>query len=199
MTAKAEAGKALFGQLGCDVCHVGADFTDSARGMLHDVGTIKPSSGSRSHGPLLGIDTPTLLGIWETPPYLHDGSAATLRDVLTTANPRDEHGFVSSLAPDRVDELVAYLLQLDNDLPLRRLPFESTSPVDGGVNSGVPLRDARPGCACAIRERRDPPSRGALLGLVSLGLWLGRRRVGGKGTMTSAGQQAVHRSDETWH
>ena len=38
--------------------------------------------------PLLGLDTPSLLGVWETAPYLHDGSAATLRDVLTTAQPQ---------------------------------------------------------------------------------------------------------------
>jgi len=176
MTAEAEAGKALFGQLGCNVCHVGADFTDSARDMLHDVGTIKPSSGSRAHAPLLGIDTPTLLGVWETPPYLHDGSAATLRDVLTTANPRDEHGFVSSLTPDRVNELVAYLLQVDNELPPRRLPFESTGPVDGAANAAGPLQPAAGGCACATRESRKPPKLGGLFGLAALILlWCGRR------------------------
>src|SRR5262249_9347056 len=99
LTDDARAGKALFGKLGCDFCHVGADFTDSGGGMPHNAGTIKPSWGQRSHAPLSGIGTPTLLGIWETPPYLHDGSAPTLRDVLTTSNRRDEHGFVSSLMP----------------------------------------------------------------------------------------------------
>ena len=47
------------------------------------------------------IDTPTLRGIWDTAPYLHDGSAATLKDVLTTANPGDLHGATSTLTPDR--------------------------------------------------------------------------------------------------
>ena len=51
MTNDALAGKALFAKLGCDFCHVGPDFTDSSRGMLHDVGTLKPSSGSRSGRP----------------------------------------------------------------------------------------------------------------------------------------------------
>ena len=47
-------------------------------GTLHDVGTLRTTSGSRLGGPLTGIDTPTLIGVWETAPYFHDGSAATL-------------------------------------------------------------------------------------------------------------------------
>ena len=31
MTDDARAGQALFGKLGCDFCHAGPDFTDSAR------------------------------------------------------------------------------------------------------------------------------------------------------------------------
>jgi YVTN family beta-propeller protein len=133
MTADGVAGKALFGKLGCDFCHAGADYTDSARGRLHDVGTLKPSSGTRDGTPLLGLDTPSLLGVWESPPYLHDGSAATLRDVLTTANPNDQHGFTSSLSPQQLDQLVAYLQQLDGDQKLRRLPFEPALPSNGGA------------------------------------------------------------------
>jgi hypothetical protein len=137
LTESAVAGKLLFGKLGCDFCHAGKDFTDSARGRLHDVGTLKPSSGSRSGGPLLGIDTPTLLGVWETAPYLHDGSAATLRDVLVTRNPDDQHGFVSSLAPEQVEQLLAYLQQLDEDLPQPRLPFEPPLPdMTAGAGGG---------------------------------------------------------------
>ena len=55
-----------------------AAFTDSALGVRHDVGTIHAGSGSRLGGPLDGFDTPSLLGVWGTAPYLHDGSAATL-------------------------------------------------------------------------------------------------------------------------
>ena len=131
MTADGLAGKALFGKLGCDFCHSGPDFTDSARGRLHDVGTLKPTSGMRDGGPLLGLDTPSLLGVWETPPYLHDGSAATLRDVLTTANASDLHGFTSSLNAQQLDQLVAFMQQIDGDQKLRRLPFEPELPVGG--------------------------------------------------------------------
>jgi mono/diheme cytochrome c family protein len=121
LTADGVAGQALFGKLGCDFCHGGAEFTDSARGTLHDVGTITALSGMHAGGPLLGIDTPTLLGVWETAPYLHDGSAATLRDVLTTRNAGDQHGYVSALSSQQIDQLVAYVSQIDSENPVRLL------------------------------------------------------------------------------
>ena len=53
-------------------------------GLLHDVGTGGTTSGSRLGGSLPGIETPTLRGLWESPPYLHDGSARNLAEVFTT-------------------------------------------------------------------------------------------------------------------
>jgi DNA-binding beta-propeller fold protein YncE/cytochrome c peroxidase len=170
MTADAEAGQNLFARLGCAFCHGGADFTDSAGGIMHDVGTITASSGRGSGAPLLGIDTPTLLGVWETAPYLHDGSAATLRDVLTTHNPNDQHGFVSSLQPTQIDQLVAYMLQLDSALPVRRLPFESMTPPD--ISTAASER----GCACQASNARPHGAATGFL-LVGASVWLvGRRR-----------------------
>jgi YVTN family beta-propeller protein len=188
MTADALAGKELFSRLGCDFCHVGPDFTDSSRGMLHDVGTIKPSSGNRSGGPLLGIDTPTLLGIWETAPYLHNGSAPTLRDVLTTANPKDSHGFTSELTSTQVDQLVAFLQQLDNGLPPHRLPFEPNV-TDGGLSdaeaspaeAGEPAlspASSHSGCACELASHRD--DRGIVPPLMLAPLWVLHRRRRGR-------------------
>jgi MYXO-CTERM domain-containing protein len=129
LTADAVVGKALFEKIGCDFCHSGPGFSDSERGRLHDVGTATQNSGTRLGEPLRGFDTPTLLGVWETPPYLHDGSAATLRDVLTTRNPEDRHGLVSVLSDPQIDQLVAYLLQIDGELGVRTLPFETPQPV----------------------------------------------------------------------
>ncbi len=84
MTAEALAGEALFAGLGCADCHAGATFTDSTApaATLHDVGTLRSTSGQRLGAALAGIDTPTLLGVWDTAPYFHDGSAATLDDVF---------------------------------------------------------------------------------------------------------------------
>jgi hypothetical protein len=113
-------GKAIFERaaLGCTTCHSGPSLTDSAFSapatpLLHDVGTLGPGSGSRLGEPLEGIDTPTLHGLWQSAPYLHDGSASTLRDVLTTHNSMDLHGVTSGLSSAEVDDLVAYLLCLD--------------------------------------------------------------------------------------
>ena len=53
--------------------------------LLHDVGTLRTTSGSRLGETLVGVDTPTLRGLWATAPYLHDGTAETLEDVFVTA------------------------------------------------------------------------------------------------------------------
>lgn len=129
LTAEALAGQATFLSLGCDGCHGGDDFTNSVEGTLYDVGTLTEMSGSRLGGELTGIDTPTLLGIWQTAPYLHDGSAPTLHDVLTTRNPNDAHGVTSALSEQQLDELVAYLMQIDHGLP----PDELELPTGGGM------------------------------------------------------------------
>ena len=50
--------------------------------------------------------------IWRTAPYMHDGSAATLKEVLTSANPNDRHGKTSHLSTAQLDDLVAYLKSL---------------------------------------------------------------------------------------
>jgi MYXO-CTERM domain-containing protein len=136
LTVQAVAGQQHFVTLGCGTCHSGDDFTDSAAGELHDVGTLTELSGSRLGGELTGIDTPTLLGIWQTAPYLHDGSAATLRDVLTTRNPDGAHGDTSSLSEEQLDELVAYLMQIDHGLPPVELTLPTEPPPGGAGGEG---------------------------------------------------------------
>ena len=76
--------------------------------IVHDVGT--GDGAGEQVGP--AFDTPSLLGVWATAAYLHDGSAATLRDVLVGRNPNDEHGQTSHLSAQELDELVAYLQAL---------------------------------------------------------------------------------------
>lgn len=120
---EAEAGRALFesAELGCTTCHKGQRLTDSqwkapAEPLLHDVGTIGAGSGQRLGGPLTGLDTPSLHGLWRTPPYLHDGSAATLDEVIGIKNPNDLHGVTSALTAGERAQLVAYLLCLDGQV-----------------------------------------------------------------------------------
>ncbi len=87
----AGAGAAVFKSLGCVSCHVPSrHYTDSTLGTatLHNVGTLRTSSGQRLGAPMTGIDTPTLNGLWDTAPYFHDGSAPTLDDVFRVAGGR---------------------------------------------------------------------------------------------------------------
>lgn len=114
MTDSALRGREAFLSLQCYTCHDTDLFTDSPGNTLNDVGTIQPHSGQRLGAALTGFDTPSLKGIWHTAPYLHDGSATSLLDVLTTANPGDQHGTVSSLTTAQRDDLIAYLRQLDD-------------------------------------------------------------------------------------
>jgi len=123
LTPQAEEGRLLFESpdLGCVGCHSGERLTDSQWSdpmvpLLHDVGTIGPGSGKRLGGPLEGLDTPTLHGLWYSAPYLHDGSAEDLMEVLTVRNKDDLHGVTSGLEVAELDALVAYLLSLDGSI-----------------------------------------------------------------------------------
>ena len=80
--AELVTGRLAFEDAGCDACHPAPLYTDSPTGVRHDVGTLLPSSGQRLGGVLDGIDTPTLLGVGHSGPWLHDGSAATLDEAL---------------------------------------------------------------------------------------------------------------------
>ena len=127
LTPAAERGRALFfsPDVGCSDCHRGSRLTDSrfaadGEPVLHDVGTLGELSGGRLGGELTGIDTPTLHGLWLSAPYLHDGSAATLQELLTLRNPADRHGTTSHLRDGEIGDLVAYLLSLDGRVFSRR-------------------------------------------------------------------------------
>ncbi len=108
-TDDALAGRAIYERLDCSTCHSGTAMTDSAVGVLHEVGTASAESGQRLGESLAGFDTPTLRGVWATAPYLHDGSATTLLEVLE--NPA--HGNAAKLSIEDRQALVSYLLELE--------------------------------------------------------------------------------------
>ena len=84
VSATGVAGQAVFEAMNCAACHSGPELTNSnaPEAFLFDVGTLTTSSGERLNHLLPGIDVPTLRGLWDNAPYLHDGSAATLDDVF---------------------------------------------------------------------------------------------------------------------
>jgi YVTN family beta-propeller protein len=104
LSKAARRGKSVFQRAGCADCHPAGLFTDLCQ---HDVGTCGPFDN-----PSDKFNTPTLIELWRTSPYLHDGSAATIRNVLTTRNFHDQHGRTSDLTNPEIEDLCEYLHSL---------------------------------------------------------------------------------------
>ena len=112
--AAAARGQTLFaGVAGCYACHSGPEFTD-ANATLH------PASDSMGEPEAVGVPsyasrsatkqyrTAPLKGVWQHAPYFHNGSAATLDDVVARYNARLGLG----LTAPQVGDLVQYLKSL---------------------------------------------------------------------------------------
>jgi YVTN family beta-propeller protein len=138
--SEALRGLAVFQTASCTDCHIGVRFTD---GLAHDVGTLRVSSGGRLGGPLTAIDTPTLLGLFDSAPYLHDGSAPTLDSVFDRFDPaaapgsvRRAHDLSAFSAADRA-ALVRYLHELDgHDLHVPNVVAPDGQPIELEAESG---------------------------------------------------------------
>jgi len=106
--AAAAKGKILFnGKAQCATCHSGPRFTD-----VTDGGILHPQSASvavdkdyvnRSATKKWRV-TP-LKGIWQHPPYFHDGSAATLLQVVEMYNQQKNLGLSSTEKSDLAEYL----------------------------------------------------------------------------------------------
>jgi YVTN family beta-propeller protein len=121
LSAAAGRGRVLFEseQTKCAVCHTAPLHTDL---QLHEVGT--GGGESERKGP--EFDTPSLRGVYKTAPYLHDGRAGSLLDVITTYNPEDRHGSTSHLSESELADLVTYLESLGGE--------ESGFVINAGLN-----------------------------------------------------------------
>ena len=107
--AAAERGRAIFqGKANCARCHVPPTFTDAP--LLHPT-TEHPSNAAYALRPASITKrwrTTPLRGLWQHPPYFHDGSAATLADVINLYD-----GFFSlSLTAAEKSDLEQYLKSL---------------------------------------------------------------------------------------
>jgi cytochrome c peroxidase len=113
--------RVFFNRAQCSSCHVPPNFTD---GGFHNVGVgmhaAEPDVGRQSETKLLGdrgaFKTPTLREIARTAPYMHDGSLATLEDVVKYydkggfPNPQlDESVFPLRLTEQEQADLVTFL------------------------------------------------------------------------------------------
>lgn len=104
LSAEAERGRAVFrsAQAGCASCHSGPEFTD---GKVHDVGLEEPGDVFEGHNP------PSLRGVYDKYPYLHDGRSPTLRDALTGPHSPEMTGG-EELTEQELSDLIAYLMSL---------------------------------------------------------------------------------------
>ncbi len=120
----------FFGKALCATCHVGSAFTDS---LFHNLGVgWDDSTGEHADaGRMVVTGKPEDLGAFKTPglrettkhaPYMHDGSMATLRDVMEHYNqgglanpslsPKME---VLNLTEEEIDAVIAFLGALEGE------------------------------------------------------------------------------------
>ena len=117
------------GKARCDRCHLGANLTDEgfhntgvawSEGRLQDLGRFVVSGVERESG---AFKTPTLREVERTAPYMHDGSLATLEEVVDFY---DRGGNVNpyldpilkplNLSPVEKETLVAFLRALTGQI-----------------------------------------------------------------------------------
>ena len=87
----------------CITCHTPPYYTNL---KLASVGTLAKSDDS------IQFDTPHLNNIYASPPYLHDGRAATLEEIWTIYGKEDKHGLVSDMTKNQLNDLIGYLKSL---------------------------------------------------------------------------------------
>jgi len=101
LSESAERGRQIFERAGCSTCHSAPLFTNLQQ---YNVGTGKGRKSNSS------FDTPTLIEVWRTAPYLFDGRSATMEDVIRKHNNNDAHGKTSQLTDKEIKELSEYVL-----------------------------------------------------------------------------------------
>ena len=103
----ARRGRAVFGQ-SCAGCHIGGNGTDNNTGVLHDPQETGVDGAYAARTTTKKYRTTPLRGLWQHPPYFHDGSAATLSDVVTHYNRVRS----LNLSAEQQRDLVEYLKSL---------------------------------------------------------------------------------------
>src|SRR4051812_33986023 len=106
--AAAARGQVVFTGAGqCSTCHLGSSFTD-ANTRLHPPAEVPtdPKHAERSASKM--YRTTPLRGLWQHAPYFHDGSAATLEDVVN----RYDSAKNLQLTPQQKSDLIEYLKSL---------------------------------------------------------------------------------------
>ena len=101
LSSNSTRGKKIYSREGCVVCHPAPLYTDMKKYEVDYVGSNSDKGKE--------FDTPTLVEVWRTAPWLHDGSAKTMDDLIKAHNP-----FATSKELDKKEraELAEYVLSL---------------------------------------------------------------------------------------
>jgi YVTN family beta-propeller protein len=105
LSRAAERGRELYHskRVACDRCHPAPLYTDL---RSHNVGTRRPHEYTEK------FDTPTLVEVWRTAPYLHDGRFTTVQELLTEGEHGLRRGRGSQLTEQEMDDLAEFVLSL---------------------------------------------------------------------------------------
>ena len=103
LSEAAERGKQIFSRVGCTDCHAAPLYTDL---KMHDVNS-RGKYDRRND-----FDTPTLIEVWRTAPYLHDGRYTTTTDLIGKAKHGSTAGDVEGLSEKEVADLAEFVLSL---------------------------------------------------------------------------------------
>lgn len=103
LSESAKRGMGIFQRLDCNTCHLGDYYTDL---RLHDVGSKAPNDF------IYNFDTPTLIEVWRTAPYLNTGEYITVRELLEQGKHGCKEGQFDALSKEEQDDLIEYVLSL---------------------------------------------------------------------------------------
>jgi DNA-binding beta-propeller fold protein YncE len=103
LSPAAQRGRQLFNDRGCIACHPLPLYTDLS---LHSVGTGTGAEADREY------DTPSLIELWRTSPYLHDGRTDNVIDLIQHHNVSGVRGKTTGLNRRQVADLAEFLLSL---------------------------------------------------------------------------------------
>ena len=81
----ANRGRRVF-EANCIRCHFSGNLTDNNNGVLHAASETGMDSAYAARTIRKAYRTTPLRGLWQHPPYFHDGSAKTLKDVVEHYN-----------------------------------------------------------------------------------------------------------------
>ena len=103
LSESARRGKGVFDRIGCSTCHNGELYTDM---RLHRTGSQDVNDQVEK------FDTPTLIEVWRTAPYMNNGEYPTIRDVLEKARHGVKDGRYDALTAREQDDLIEFVLSL---------------------------------------------------------------------------------------